>query len=186
MSIPFFPSVNQFLPPSLAGENGRSLGKLESRNFFPRLHRKGLNEKKRRKKEKRKERKKKREQKFISLLNSNVKRRRVVCSYERRKKKKEKKERKGKVLQRNEDETSKVPFSIAFSRLKALFSLSSRGKHAQVCVSPRWKSALLPYLARSPRKGGDDTTHVSFRNEIVENFILEETDPPNRIQRVAR
>lgn len=145
-----------------------------SRNFFPRLHREGLNsnEKRRKNKKNKKERKKKREQKFISLLNSNVKQPRVVCSYERKKRKKKgerKKKKKEKVLQRNEDETSKVPFSVAFC-LKALFSPA---ENTHKCVSPLLVGKARFYLGAIAERRSDDIL-VSFRNEIVENFILEE------------
>lgn len=143
-----------------------------SRNFFPRLHREGLNsnEKRRKNKKNKKERKKKREQKFISLLNSNVKQPRVVCSYERKKRKKKgERKKKEKVLQRNENETSKVPFSVAFC-LKALFSPA---ENTHKCVSPLLVGKARFYLGAIAERRSDDTL-VSFRNEIVENFILEE------------
>lgn len=99
----------------------------------------------------------------------------------RKRKKRREKEGEGFAEKRGRNVESTVFASESF-----VFSLVPRKTRTSVCVSPRWKSALLPYLARSPREGGDDTALVSFRNEIVENFILEETDPPNRIQRVAR
>lgn len=53
--------------------------------------------------------------------------------YVHTKEKKRREKKRGKVLQRNEDETSKVPFSVAFC-LKALFSLVPRKTRTSVSL----------------------------------------------------
>lgn len=106
-----------------------------SRKFFPRLHREGLNSnEKEKKKIKKKGKRRKKEEKRAKIY--------IVIKFECetasrgmfiRKKKKGERKKRGKVLQRNEDETSKVPFSVAFC-LKALFSLVPRKTRTSVSL----------------------------------------------------
>lgn len=153
-----------------------------SRKFFPRLHREGLNSnEKEKKKIKKKGKRRKKEEKRAKIY--------IVIKFECetawrgmfiRKKKKGERKKGGRFCRETRTKRRKYRFPSRF--VWKLCFLSSRGKHAQVCLSSLEKRAFTILGAIAERRSDD--TLVS--NEIVENFILEETDPPNRIQRVAR
>lgn len=133
-----------------------------SRKFFPRLHREGLNSNEKEKKKIKKKRKKKKERKKEEKRAKIY----IVIKFEcetasrgmfiRKKKKGERKKGEGFAEKRGRNVESTV-----FRRvLSESFVFSRPAENTHKCVSPRWKSALLPYLARSPR---EEATIPSFQ-----------------------
>lgn len=154
VSIPFFPSVNQFLPPrwKRVWETGVGI-------FFHVYTEKGWTATKREEKIK-KIKKKEREQKFISLLNSNVKQPRVVCSYERKKRKKKGEREKKKRRFCRETRTKRRKYRFPSRFVWKLCFLPRKTRTSVSLLSSLEKRAFT--LARSPR---EEATIPSFHFE---------------------